>query len=580
MIADSKSAIPPKVCGLGLQARLIPRTTSCAVTGRGGLVFHITPPRMVTVCFRPLSVITGRPAARSGVGVRVSPGIAGQLAADAASAAERARVSLVRFDHAYFLHGRETDSRLLDDADGAIADPSCRDKLLSRRFFVMGSSRGPRAPVQAGQAWLRRPGSGPLTAAHAAVSYGLVRLGRLDDAIELLSPILGLSSSTATMPTAGQPWDEWAPYGVVIYALVYAGRLGEAEELLTRAWELVVDQPTAEIRSYVAGWLAALHLEQGRVASAFRRATESYTLSQQLGRAVHSRPSGSVAAQALALTGQAGPAAETLAAMDALGLPANLLHQTDLLQARAWAAAAAGDLPGARDQLEAAAGLGEEIGDLIGATSALHGLARLGRGRHVAARLAALAGEVGGDLVAARAAYANALADRDGEALAKVSGDFEVLGANLYAAEARAEAAVLLRRAGRARSAAAMEQKAGRLLACCEGAVTPAVQAITARVLLTPGELDAARQAAAGRSSRQIAADMHLSVRTVESRLQRVYEKLGVCGRRELVGALADRAGRLTAGHHRDLARRTTRSARHRPGWSCPTLMAGARLVR
>jgi len=159
----------------------------------------------------------------------------------------------------------------------------------------------------------------------------------------------------------------------------------------------------------------------------------------------------------------------------------------------------------------------------------------------VSARLATLAAEVDGDLVAARAAYANAIGARDSEALEKVSGDFEVLGANLYAAEAHAEAAVLLRRTGRARDAAAMEQKAGRLLAHCEGAVTPAVQAITARVFLTPGELDAARQAAAGRSSRQIAADMHLSVRTVESRLQRVYEKLGVCGRRELVGALADR---------------------------------------
>jgi len=30
--------MPPKAYGLGLQARLIPRTTSCAVTGRGGLV--------------------------------------------------------------------------------------------------------------------------------------------------------------------------------------------------------------------------------------------------------------------------------------------------------------------------------------------------------------------------------------------------------------------------------------------------------------------------------------------------------------------------------------------------------------
>jgi len=458
------------------------------------------------------------------------------LAADTASDAERARVALVRFDNAYFLQGREADSRLLDDADGAVTDQSWCDKLLARRLFVMGSSRGPRTPVEAGRALLRRRAGGSLTAAHAAVSYGLIRLGRLDDTIELLSPIL----ETKTMPTADRPWDEWAPYGIAVYALVCAGRLGEAEELLTRAWGLVVDQPAAEIRSCIAGWLAAVHLEQGRVTSAFRRAAESYTLSQQLGRIVRSRWPGSVAVQALALTGQAGRAAETLASLDALALPANLLNETDLLQARAWAAAATGDLPGARDQLEAAAGLGEEIGDLIGATSALHGLARLGRAPYVAARLAALAAEVDGDLVAARATYVNAIAARDSGALERVSGDFEVLGANLYAAEARAEAAVLLRRAGRARPAAAAEQRAGRLLARCEGAVTPAVQAITARVFLTPGELDAARQAAAGRSSRQIAADMQLSVRTVESRLQRVYEKLGVCGRRELFGALED----------------------------------------
>ena len=459
------------------------------------------------------------------------------LAADAASDAERARVALIRFDNAYFLRGREADLRLLDDAADAIADPFWRDRLLSRRFFVIGSSRGPQAAVKAGPALLRGPGSGPLTAVYLTVSHGLVRLGRLDDAMELLSPILG----TPAMPTADQPWDEWAPYGAAVYALVHAGRLSEAEGLLTRAWSLVVDQPAAEVRSYVADWLAVVHLQQGRVASAFRRATESYTLFQQLGRPVRSRWPYSAAVQALALTRQAGRAAETLAALDALDLPADLLNETDLLQARAWSAVAVGDLPGARDQLEAAASLGEQIGDLIGAASALHGLARLGRARHVATRLAALAGEVDGDLVAARAAYANAIVARDSEALEKVSDSFEILGANLYAAEARAEAAVLLRRAGRARDAAAAEQKAGRLLARCEGAVTPAVQAITARVFLTPAELDAARQAAAGRSSRQIAADMHLSVRTVESRLQRVYEKLGVCGRRELVGALDDR---------------------------------------
>jgi DNA-binding CsgD family transcriptional regulator len=325
--------------------------------------------------------------------------------------------------------------------------------------------------------------------------------------------------------------------------LVWKGRLGEAEELLTRAHGLVIGQPAAEARAYVAEWFAVLHLEQGRPASAFRRASESYTLFQQLGRPVAAHLPYIAAAQALALAGQASRAEETLSGYEALGLPTFLLTETDLLQARAWAAAAAGDLPAARAQLEAAADLGEQIGDLIGAASALHGLARLGHARDAAARLAALATEVDGELVAARAAYASAVAAGDSEALKGVCGDFEEMGAILYAAEASAEAAVLLRRAGSARAAAAAEQQAARLLARCEGAVTPPVEIIGARVWLTPGELDTAVQAAAGGSNKQIAGHLQVSVRTVESHLQRAYEKLGISGRHELADALRDRAG-------------------------------------
>jgi DNA-binding CsgD family transcriptional regulator len=57
-------------------------------------------------------------------------------------------------------------------------------------------------------------------------------------------------------------------------------------------------------------------------------------------------------------------------------------------------------------------------------------------------------------------------------------------------------------------------------------------------VQLTPGELNTAVQAAAGRSNKQIADHLHLSVRTVESHLQRAYEKLGISGRHELAAAL------------------------------------------
>jgi DNA-binding NarL/FixJ family response regulator len=458
------------------------------------------------------------------------------LAADATSDAEGARVALLRFDNTYLLQGR-ADLQLLDDALEAVADPFWRDELVARRLFVMSSNSGPRATVEAGSTVLQRPGTGPLTAAHVLLSYSLVRLGRLDDAIQLSTR----PSGSGEIPATDESWDQWGMFVIRTVARVYAGRLGEAEELFTAAYGQVVDQPAAEARAFVTGWSAGLYLEQGRVQSAFRRAGESYTLFQQLGRTYVARWPYIAAVQALALAGRADRALETLAAFDALGLPTMLPGETDLLQARAWTAAAAADLPAARAQLEAAADLGEEIGDLIGAVSALHGLARLGRARDVATRLADLATQVDGDLVTTRAAHANALATRNSEHLDKVASDFEDSGAILYAAEARAEAAVVLRRGGDTRKAAAAEQHAARLLARCEGAATPPVRMITARVRITSGELDIALQAAAGRTNKQIAAELHLSVRTVESHLQRVYEKLGVSGRHELTDALRDR---------------------------------------
>jgi DNA-binding NarL/FixJ family response regulator len=76
-----------------------------------------------------------------------------------------------------------------------------------------------------------------------------------------------------------------------------------------------------------------------------------------------------------------------------------------------------------------------------------------------------------------------------------------------------------------------------------DGGPKKGVLPVDARARLTPGELDAAVQAAAGRSNKQIAADSHVSVRTVESHLQRVYEKLGISNRRELAEALRDQPG-------------------------------------
>ena len=452
------------------------------------------------------------------------------LAAQATTDAEKARVALLRFEHV-FSEG-SADFQIIDDALAVITDPFWRDELANRRHFVTALSSGPRERVEAAATRIQRLDP----ASRVAVLYGLVRMGRLYEAIEELTP----PPDARAIPAPDEPWHQWQVFGNRAVALVHSGRLGEADELLTMAYRDVMDHPASDARAFVTSWSAILHLEQGRPVSAFRRASESYTLFQQLGRSSLTPRPYAVAAQALAITGRAEQAAMTLAALDALGVPILSYIRLDFLQARAWAAAAAGDLPTARARLEEAADFGEDITDLVGAASALHGLARLGQAPQVAGRLHELAAQVDGELVAARAAYANAVAARDGQALHTVSEAFEGLGALLYAAEASVEAAAVRRRGGRPRDAAADEHRAARLLSRCEGAATPVVRTITARSRLTPGELDAAVQAAAGRSNKQIAADSHVSVRTVVNHLQHVYEKLGISSRRELADALRD----------------------------------------
>jgi DNA-binding CsgD family transcriptional regulator len=454
------------------------------------------------------------------------------LSADAVGDTQKARVALARFDNACHLGG-QADLRLIDDAVGAITDPPWREELLARRFSAINMSSGPQAAVEAGPALPNRLGSGDLSIAHAALAHSLVRLGRLGEALELVRR----AAADGMPPQPGRPW-ELSPFLAHADALAFAGRLGDAEELLTAADDRLLDLPAAA-RVFTASSFAVLHLLQGRPMSAFRRASEFYAFRRHGWAMPMTTLARAAVAQALALTGRAGRAAETLAAHDALHLPPVPVYEIEILRARAWTAATAGSLPSARSHLEAAAELGEQIGDLIGTSSALHDLARLGRAGHVCARLSALASEVDGELVSARSTYANAVAARDHILLESVSRAFEDMGAMLYAAEARAEAAVALRRAGRPRQAAMAERLAARLLGRCEGAVTPAVRGLTARTHLTPGELDIALQAAAGHANKQIARDMHLSVRTVESHLLRVYEKLGISHRHELPTALA-----------------------------------------
>jgi DNA-binding CsgD family transcriptional regulator len=56
---------------------------------------------------------------------------------------------------------------------------------------------------------------------------------------------------------------------------------------------------------------------------------------------------------------------------------------------------------------------------------------------------------------------------------------------------------------------------------------------------LTPSELRVARLAAEGRSNREIAYELYVTLKAVEGHLARAYTKLGIEGRSQLARALA-----------------------------------------
>jgi DNA-binding CsgD family transcriptional regulator len=459
------------------------------------------------------------------------------LTAGAADDDERGRAALARFDAAVVWSARD-DGDVLGRASASVDDPAWRGRLAARRLALVLLAEGPGAALEAAGDLPDEEDPAARDFARLVRADALVRAGRLDEALALtgVDPAPpGPGTTTGEDPT----WSPWWHAVARAAALVHAGRFAEADDLAARhhAWALADGAVDAQAAFAVLEPTAVV--DRGGVRTAAARAREALALHRRLGRDLLVRRDLVASALAHALAGDAGAAAGDLAELDALDLPPVRRDEADVLQARAWAAVAAGDLPGASGLLDEAAERGERRGDLVGAVVALHALARLGRAGSVRERLAAVAARIDGELAPARVAHTEALAAGDPGALGDVSTRFEDLGADLLAAEAAADAAVAHQRAGERRLAAAAARRASELAARAEDPVTPALHAVETRAVLTPAERETAVLAANGRANKEIAEQLHLSPRTVENRLQRVYDKLGVAGRGELADALA-----------------------------------------
>lgn len=321
------------------------------------------------------------------------------------------------------------------------------------------------------------------------------------------------------------------------HALTYGGQLAEAQALLSSA----ISAAHAAGAGATTGWLEMVFGQLERDAGDGRATLAHFEAARTLGAA--SGHQGAIAfgelgcAQGHLLLGDVDAAAEALRRADAAG-PCHL-SGGELLRSRtrAGVAAARGDLVEARRLLDEAADDARSVGFLVVEVGLRHDVVRTGAPEAVVGRLTELADEVEGPFAAIAANHARAAIDQDRDAYAELADQAEAAGFLVVAAEIAAELADLHRRARDQRAATAADQQVARLVRQT-GARTMGLRRGAGIEPLTGREREVALLAAAGASSKDIAEQLFLSSRTVDTHLARVYRKLGISSRDQLATAL------------------------------------------
>ncbi|GLZ77385.1 LuxR family transcriptional regulator [Actinorhabdospora filicis] len=235
-------------------------------------------------------------------------------------------------------------------------------------------------------------------------------------------------------------------------------------------------------------------------------------------------------AESAAVTGRPGTADEWAARAAAMPGGWNRLLEPWRLLSRAWLAHAHGENP--LPHAASALALARELGLPTVEAQAAYATVRLGG----TVRELPDAGDA--PLPPVLAAAREALAGDDPAALTGAADGFARLGMPLHAAELHATAARRLRGGGRRAAAALASERAAALRAECGDVRTPLLAEDAA--VLSRREREIALLAVKLRS-KEIAAELGLSVNTVHNNLARAYVKLGVSGRDELRRLWAER---------------------------------------
>lgn len=386
--------------------------------------------------------------------------------------------------------------------------------------------------------------------AQAAATLTSVAPDRLDETMRAGYTLVRTIADAMTDPCRAAPDDaRWLTardeggsfeHGVALASVGLSfellGRYREAEILLDGARTARPSGTTPSSAAWAALARARCELAIGRPQPAKRAAIESAADFADVNHPSGLRWAIGASMLASAMAGDTAATRDAVAVFDGLepGVP---FLDVDLLRARAWAAWRLGNSTLAAARFTDAIDLAVTSGAVTLEAVALHDTFRLLR-TPVADRLAALARAAPVPAIVLRARHVAAVAAGDPDELLLVTAALEANGALLLAAEAAGDAARLAASDGRRGTARTAVGHRVRLAGMCGNPATPGL-ADHQPAALTSRERDVATLAAEGHTSREIAAELSVSVRTVDNLLQRAYVKLGVHGRAELVARLS-----------------------------------------
>ncbi|MGH3995184.1 MAG: hypothetical protein ACRDSN_22305, partial [Pseudonocardiaceae bacterium] len=335
----------------------------------------------------------GRALAGAGRGPEAQP-LFDDLAAQAGDDGERAAVAVASARNLFWALDRaEEADAVLQNAEQLVADDALRRELTAQRVRLTAAQGRPQMALAAAQALLHD--NSVHERARTTVALGAIEAlfstGRIDEAVAL---------AEASLPVARRhrgelPHAEPVLLGMRAIALRLAGRLVEATTLSEDAYALLLPKRSAPATAVEANSLGLIWLARGRVRTALRFCRESAALLRD-GDAV-----GMLAfafagvGQAAAQAGEPDAARGALAEMERTPL-GHKGFAVELELARAWSAAASGELSRARELAREAFALAQSRGQDAYAVRALHELCRLGDPAGAAPELARLAGRVDG----------------------------------------------------------------------------------------------------------------------------------------------------------------------------------------